>query len=363
MSKNILLLSTSSLKLDAVNEAFTVDNHITTCACSIPGFPEQPIVDAKNTGFHFAKERMNFAKNKNNFDEYDYVISIENCMLLSLKTMNDPWPGDVCYVLIYSKGLLAHGESYGIAIDPKYSDALLYENKRKYVKYNNKIYGFSITIGEIINQENSNIDPKNWMKTLFNIDRKDQIIDAVLNALKDLYEKENIKKYLLSKYKLYPNYPKQNVDFEDMMPIFEDAESLQHVVKLMADYYRFDDIDYIVGPELRGIMLGVPLAYELQVGFIPIRKDGSKLPGEIIKKIYKKEYGTDALIMQKTERPKRVVIIDDLVATGGSLLACIEMCQELKMIVIDSFTLKHVEKLKGEYKNKLGGNHVTVALL
>ena len=359
MDKTLLLLSTSAVKHEAAKKyAFPyIYTDIKTFACAISGFPEQPIVDKGNTGFHFAKERMNFARNQNDFDEYGFVVSIESCM----KYMDQGNLTDICYVLVYSKGLLAHGESFGIDVDKKYADALSTENNHNMVYYNKKVYGYKITVGDIIHKMNPEIDSKNWMKILNGIDREKQISYALKQAMTNLQNQINTKESLLHAYKLYHDYPKFGIEFEDMTPIFEDHTCLQQLVTLMADQYRFDDIDYIVGPELRGDRLGSLLAHELMVGFIAIRKEGAKLPGTLIKKTYGKEYGTDTLIMQKIERHgKRVVVIDDLVATGGSLLACIELCQELNMIVIDSFVFKQVLKLKDVYKQKLGKNHVTV---
>lgn len=184
MKSNVLLTSKSNIKIKAVIESFKeIFNGMITLRdinCFECNLPEQPIVDLFNSGFHFAKERMNFVKRKENFQHYDFVISIENAIDTSLYNIIE----DKCFVLIYAEGILTHGESFGINFDVKYFEEL--ENNYEMIHYNKKIYGYGTTVGKLISNENPLVDHRNWMKTLYGIDRIDQIKDAIKKAFAKL---------------------------------------------------------------------------------------------------------------------------------------------------------------------------------
>jgi len=135
---------------------------------------------------------------------------------------------------------------------------------------------------------------------------------------------------LKSKIRSIKDFPKEGIDFKDITTVLGDKEAFHECIYKMAEQLRDKEIDIIVGPEARGFLIGAPLAYELGVGFVPIRKPG-KLPYETISYEYELEYGTDTLEMHKDAiKPgQKVAIIDDLLATGGTALSACKMIEKL----------------------------------
>ena len=131
-----------------------------------------------------------------------------------------------------------------------------------------------------------------------------------------------------------PDYPEPGVIFKDITPLFSDAEAFQALVKDIADHFRDAGITKVVGAEARGFMLGAPVALELGAGFVPARKPG-KLPRAVNKQEYSLEYGTDSLEMHKDalSPDDKVLLVDDLVATGGSIEAAAELCRKAGAVV------------------------------
>lgn len=126
-----------------------------------------------------------------------------------------------------------------------------------------------------------------------------------------------------------PDYPEPGVVFKDITPLFADAEALQAAIKDIADHFRGKGITKVVGPEARGFMVGVPVAIELGAGFVPARKPG-KLPRATISKTYELEYGTDTIEIHEDALTSDdvVLLVDDLVATGGTISAAASLVQE-----------------------------------
>src|SRR4051812_29640028 len=136
--------------------------------------------------------------------------------------------------------------------------------------------------------------------------------------------------HLKSLIRAVPDFPVAGILFRDVTPLLGDAAGLREVVAHFADRYRDAGIDAVAGIESRGFIFGAPLALELGVGFVPIRKLG-KLPAEKIHREYALEYGTAALEMHVDGvRPgERVLLIDDLLATGGTAAAGIHLIEAL----------------------------------
>ena len=135
---------------------------------------------------------------------------------------------------------------------------------------------------------------------------------------------------LKEKIRRIPDFPKKGIDFKDITPLLKDGYALKECVKLMADHYKNKEIDLIVSPEARGFILGPTLAYELGVGFVPVRKKG-KLPAEVIRHTYEKEYGPDTIEIHKDaiKTGQKVLIVDDLLATGGTMKATAELIEKM----------------------------------
>lgn len=153
---------------------------------------------------------------------------------------------------------------------------------------------------------------------------------------------------LKSKIRDIYDFPKEGIIFRDITTLLKDKDAFNYCIKEMAKTLEGKDIDIVVGPEARGFLVGTPLAYEINAGFVPIRKPG-KLPGETIKYEYELEYGTDTLEMHKDSiKPgQRVAIVDDLLATGGTVNSTVKMIEELGGEVVAISFLIELEFLKG----------------
>jgi adenine phosphoribosyltransferase len=145
-----------------------------------------------------------------------------------------------------------------------------------------------------------------------------------------------------------PDFPEPGILFRDITPVLQDAEALVSSVDQMAEKMAQTQYDIIAGPESRGFIFGVPLAYKLKKGFIPIRKKG-KLPSETISKEYALEYGTATIEMHKDaiKKGQKVFIVDDLLATGGTAKAMAQMIEEAGGIVAGFVFLIELEGLNG----------------
>ena len=133
---------------------------------------------------------------------------------------------------------------------------------------------------------------------------------------------------------IVPDWPKEGIKFKDITTLMDNGDAYRYATDQIVAYAKEKEIDLIVGPEARGFIIGCPVAYALGVGFAPVRKEG-KLPRETIKASYGKEYGKDALTIHKDAiKPgQRVLITDDLLATGGTIEATIELVEKLGGVV------------------------------
>ena len=127
---------------------------------------------------------------------------------------------------------------------------------------------------------------------------------------------------LTQKLRAIPDYPKPGIIFQDITPILQDAALFQEVINAMAEPFREDGVTHVVGIEARGFILGGAIAEKLGAGFVPVRKPG-KLPWETVEQSYELEYGADSLEAHVDAFPEgsRALIVDDVIATGGTALA------------------------------------------
>ncbi|HOH18332.1 MAG TPA: adenine phosphoribosyltransferase [Bacilli bacterium] len=144
------------------------------------------------------------------------------------------------------------------------------------------------------------------------------------------------------------DFPTEGILFRDITPLMADGAAFSHAVNELKNFAVEQKAEVIVGPESRGFIFGCPIAYELGIGFIPIRKP-NKLPRETVSISYQLEYGHNTLCMHKDAITpnKRVLIIDDLLATGGTVKATIELVEQLGGIVVGCGFLIELEYLKG----------------
>lgn len=163
----------------------------------------------------------------------------------------------------------------------------------------------------------------------------------------------NLKDYIAS----IPDYPKEGVIFRDISPLMGDGPAYQEATRQIVSYAKELGAEMIVGPEARGFIIGCPVAYELGIGFAPARKKG-KLPRETIEVSYGLEYGEAILALHKDAiKPgQKVLICDDLLATGGTIAATIELIEKLGGEVVGCAFLVELTDLNG--RDKIEGYNI-----
>lgn len=159
---------------------------------------------------------------------------------------------------------------------------------------------------------------------------------------------------LKSKIRDVPDFPKPGIIFKDITTLLQDPQALKETIEIFRKRFENKDIDVLVGIESRGFIFGAALAYALNKGFVPIRKP-KKLPAETISQTYELEYGTDSIEIHKDaiRKGQRVVILDDLLATGGTASAAAKLIGKLGGKVVEAAFVIELEFLKG--REKLNG--------
>lgn len=150
------------------------------------------------------------------------------------------------------------------------------------------------------------------------------------------------------------DWPKAGVSFKDITTIMDNGAAYKYATDQIVEYAREKQADIIVGPEARGFIIGCPVAYSMGIGFAPVRKKG-KLPREVVSYEYDLEYGSNTLCIHKDaiKEGQRVLITDDLLATGGTIEATIKLIEELGGIVVGIAFLIELKYLNG--MDKLSG--------
>ncbi len=164
------------------------------------------------------------------------------------------------------------------------------------------------------------------------------------------------------KIRAVPDFPKKGIIFRDITTGLKDAETLQVMVDYLCDQYKDCKIDYIAGIESRGFIFGMPMAYKLDCGFIPVRKP-NKLPAETIKESYDLEYGSDSIEIHADaiEKGANVLVVDDLLATGGTAQAACKLVKKAGGNLVGAAFLIELEALNG--RDKLSDCGKVVAML
>lgn len=167
----------------------------------------------------------------------------------------------------------------------------------------------------------------------------------------------NLDKYIAS----IPDFPVKGVLFRDITPLMANGEAFREATRLFVAYARKVGAEVIVGPESRGFIFGCPVATEMGIGFVPVRKPG-KLPRETVSYKYDLEYGSNELHIHKdgVKAGQKVLIIDDLLATGGTVEATVSLVRQLGAEVVGCAFLIELEDLKG--REKLQGVDVYTVL-
>jgi len=157
----------------------------------------------------------------------------------------------------------------------------------------------------------------------------------------------NLKEHIAS----IPDFPQKGILFRDITPLLNNGKVYAYTVNQMAKYAKSQGADVIVGPEARGFIFGSSVAYSLQLPFVPVRKP-EKLPREVIEYSYDLEYGSNTLSLHKDaiKKGQKVVIVDDLLATGGTIDAVIKLVESLGGIIVGAVFLIELLDLNGREK-------------
>lgn len=307
----VALASKSAVKEQAVREAFPNDQVDIVTFESHSGILEQPIGEKMATqGIINRIEGIQKEK-------FNYVIAIENFI-----DQEDGW---------YDCGLVyVSGELGRTARTPIPNDIV------------RSAFTEGKTVGEVMHEQNRSIDRADWHSAYGSSSRKDLLRDAVFKAV----HKEEIDR-LQRAITYHPDFPKKGVLFEDFSPLLRDPELLKLCISLLKTRCH-DRFDVVVGLESRGFILGSLLAYELNIPFVMVRKAG-KIPGETYTVEYEKEYGKDAFSLSQTaiNQGDRVLIIDDLIATGGSACAAVDLIEMSGGIPEEFISLLEIPEMEG----------------
>lgn len=154
----------------------------------------------------------------------------------------------------------------------------------------------------------------------------------------------DLKKYIAS----VQDFPKEGILFRDITPLMADGDAFHEATSQIEQFAKSLNVDVIVGPESRGFIFGCPVAYSLNIGFVPVRKPG-KLPRETVSSTYELEYGQNELHMHSDsiQKGQRVLIVDDLLATGGTVKATIDLIEKMGGKVVGCAFLIELVDLKG----------------
>lgn len=150
------------------------------------------------------------------------------------------------------------------------------------------------------------------------------------------------------KIRVIMDFPEKGIRFKDITTLLKEGKAFHAAIDAIAQPFQDQAIDLVIGPEARGFVVGAPVAYALGVGFVPVRKPG-KLPGETLNHQYSLEYGKDALEVHKDaiQPGQNVLIVDDLLATGGTTKAVIEMVEQLGGKIVGLAFLIELSYLEG----------------
>ncbi|XP_010460504.1 PREDICTED: adenine phosphoribosyltransferase 1, chloroplastic isoform X2 [Camelina sativa] len=158
---------------------------------------------------------------------------------------------------------------------------------------------------------------------------------------------------IASSIRVIPDFPKPGIMFQDITTLLLDTEAFKDTIALFVERYKDKDISVVAGVEARGFIFGPPIALAIGAKFVPMRKP-KKLPGKVISEEYSLEYGTDKIEMHvgAVEPGERAIIIDDLIATGGTLAAAIRLLERVGVKIVECACVIELPELKG--KDKLG---------
>lgn len=345
-SMTVLLTSKSKPKVEAAQLAFAEifpDREIQIISSSqyFSGIASQPI--SRESGVLGVYNRMN-ASNHRQESNVDFILAIENFLEFEKKQEGKTMWKDTAAVLI--KNVKSDRESLGFSASVEIPE--VYVEIAEKQSLNNDETGFEVTVGEVIARENGSVDPVDWHghEEFGGVSRKDILAETIFKT----FHSDELS-FLKRKVANYADFPKPGIQFKDFFPIMNDPKAFHLCIDLLAKRYQHKGIEAIVGLESRGFILGAALAYKMEVPFVPVRKPG-KLPGKTYSVSYEKEYGTDRVEISQNAlvKDQRVLVIDDLIATGGSAKAAIDLISKVEATVVEFVSLLEIPELEGRKK-------------
>jgi len=295
----ILLTSKSPLKIQSVKQCINTNNdYIETITTN---GVEQPI-GVRGTQ-DAAMYRLECAKTSD-LSTYDIVLSVESGLNVNKEKLTVT---DFVVVLLYipkADKIITRVGGYLTTVSDK--DTIEQINSKT-------------SFGSLVHKQNPDIPANNWGEALAGVSRVDQMADVIIDILQvhDLF----------SACTVYQDFPRPGIKFLDVISLFSDPNML-HILERTTESLILDNTDVILGLDARGFILGGILASYYNIGFVPVRKAG-KLPGETYCVSYTKEYGEDMFELQKSVdlTDKNVLVVDDILATGGTAYAAVQLAK------------------------------------
>ena len=367
MNRNVLLVSESAVKVEAFEKAYGVTP--VTIAVSGDVNPEQPV--GRTETLVCCKRRIESVIEmkdhpnvlEHELKQYDYLVAIENGIVQDTTTEKTKCY-DFVYVVIYDTKKRVY---YCMSGGHFQFNGMLWADTRP--GEDDNCLGWPITIGETV-AEKYGYNPKNWSKDYDYYGAARDRVDLIADVLK---RRSPFKPLALRPMDLrvninyIPDHPIKGVLFQDLTPIWSNGTLNMLLFKEIRSTVssQFSGFDVIVGLESRGFGIGHALATQLGKGFVMVRKPG-KLVGPVYSVSYEKEYGSDTVELQCNAIPKgsRVLIVDDLLATGGSLWAACQLVAKVPDVkIVGCFTILRVRKLVKAAKKKLSPIRVVTLLI
>lgn len=322
---HIVLLSNSIVKKEAFFKSYfgTITNHL-KCINATTDTP-QPI--GNTNGYKVACQRIdNYLKSSN--DNINIIMAIESY----LDMVDDVWY-DKCVVVLRWKDTIIHTVSDTLVALDNTIIPMLFQNSKELP------LGRDITLGSII-ADVYNVACDDWYHCFNQFDR----IHHIMKTLNKLIDSARMKELIYNNIPRYTDFPKKGIIFSDIVSMLSDNLISSFLIDMIRQEIKTNiNYDYIVGLESRGFIIGSMIANDMKCGFVVIRKEG-KLPGETYKVSYEKEYGKDVFEIQKNviKENARILVVDDILATGGTLMAAKELLSNFKPQCIDYFVMEDV---------------------
>lgn len=370
MTLKIIVTSVNPQKITAVERALddlNLDYDLASYSCKTD--IAQPL---NKGGLMMNQQRIAYLKThySEEIKSANLIISLENFILSDYRS---DWIIIIIVDLIHQKEYRTFLKCADLPTDDL-SDQLFQQIREEFVIYQNHDFktmiGASKTFGELYHQHHPKVPPNDWMSHHYAIPdyRINALEEAVVRSLKKYQSDVKLRVNLRSKFRYVPDYPIKGVNFKVWDDIFLHPQLIKQMIDYIASLYRsqseYDQqpkIDYIIGLASRGYLLSARLSDAMQIPEVMMKKKG-KVAGPKFSQDYSKEYGTDTLELRADLPPGNVLILDDILATGGSLQAAIKLAHQAGHKVIACVVVQDVPALRKIAKEKLSATPIHVIL-